>query len=106
MWLPEGHLEGAFAVSKTGPTHSFLPVLMFGLDYEVFLVPRMREDFIRESDPPSAVVDRYSGSAKVVASAAIIMTAVFAAHPHPDPSTKSLGSPTPYACSSTRSSSV
>ena len=53
--FPEGHLTGTFAVSKTGLILSFLPVLMFGLDYEVFLVPRMREDFVRENDALSAV---------------------------------------------------
>jgi len=94
----EGHLAGAFAVSKTGPILSFLPVLMLGIlfglamDYEVFLVSRMREDFVHDNDAAAAVVDGYAGSAKVVASAAIIMTSVFAAFIlADDPTTKSLG---------------
>lgn len=94
----DGHLAGVFAVAKTGPILSFLPILMLGIlfglamDYEVFLVSRMREDFTTGHDAPAAVIDGYSGSAKVVGSAALIMTAVFAAFIlAPDPTTKSLG---------------
>jgi putative drug exporter of the RND superfamily len=94
----EGHLASVFAVAKTGPILSFLPVLMLGIlfglamDYEVFLVARMREDFITGNDAPAAVIDGYSGSAKVVGSAALIMTAVFGGFIlAPDPTTKSLG---------------
>jgi RND superfamily putative drug exporter len=94
----EGHLASVFAVAKTGPILSFLPVLMLGIlfglamDYEVFLVSRMREDFITGNDAPAAVIDGYSGSAKVVGSAALIMTGVFGGFIlAPDPTTKSLG---------------
>jgi putative drug exporter of the RND superfamily len=94
----EGHLASLFAVAKTGPILSFLPVLVLGIlfglamDYEVFLVSRMREDFVSGSDASAAVVDGYTGSAKVVGSAALIMTAVFGGFIlAPDPTTKSLG---------------
>jgi uncharacterized membrane protein YdfJ with MMPL/SSD domain len=94
----EGHFANLFGVSRTGPILSFLPVLMIGIlfglamDYEVFLVSRMREEFVNHGDPQSAIVEGYSDSAKVVASAGIIMTAVFAAFIFSDdPTTKSLG---------------
>jgi RND superfamily putative drug exporter len=76
---------------------SFLPIILLGIlfglamDYEVFLESRMREESLRK-DATTAVIDGYSGSAKVVASAAIIMIAVFASFIFsPDPTTKSLG---------------
>ena len=94
----EGHLASVFGVAKTGPILSFLPVLMLGIlfglamDYEVFLVSRMREEFTATHDAPAAITDGFSGTAKVVGSAALIMTAVFAAFIlAPDPTTKSLG---------------
>ncbi|HXW82708.1 MAG TPA: MMPL family transporter [Acidimicrobiales bacterium] len=76
---------------------SFLPIILLGIlfglamDYEVFLESRMREESFEE-DPVAAVTDGYVGSAKVVGSAAIIMTSVFASFIlSPDPTTKSLG---------------
>ena len=94
----QGHFGSVFAVARAGPILSFLPILLIGLlfglamDYEVFLVSRMREEYGRHGDPHSAVVDGYAGSAKVVASAAIIMISVFASFIFtPDPITKSLG---------------
>jgi RND superfamily putative drug exporter len=93
----QGHLAGLFGIAKPGPILSFLPTILLGIlfglamDYEVFLESRMREESARE-DAVAAVVDGYVGSAKVVGSAAIIMTAVFASFIlSPDPTTKSLG---------------
>ena len=93
-----GHLDSLFGIPKAGPILSFLPVLLIGvlfglaMDYEVFLVSRMREEFLRSNDTDSAVVDGYRSSAKVVSSAGIIMIAVFAAFIlAPDPTTKSFG---------------
>jgi uncharacterized membrane protein YdfJ with MMPL/SSD domain len=94
----DGHLNGVFGVASAGPILSFLPILLIGglfglaMDYEVFLVSRMREEFGHGDDARSAVVDGYRGSAKVVVSAAIIMISVFASFIFtPDPITKSLG---------------
>jgi RND superfamily putative drug exporter len=57
----------------------------------MFLVSRMREEYVHEN-AAEAVTDGYTGSAKVVASAAIIMISVFASFIFsPDPTTKSLG---------------
>jgi RND superfamily putative drug exporter len=93
----EGHLSKVFGVAKPGPILSFLPIILLGIlfglamDYEVFLESRMREESLRK-DATTAVTDGYSGSAKVVASAAIIMISVFASFIlSPDPTTKSLG---------------
>jgi RND superfamily putative drug exporter len=93
----QGHLDGLFGIARPGPVLSFLPIILLGIlfglamDYEVFLESRMREESLHK-DPTSAVTDGYTGSAKVVASAAIIMIAVFASFIFsPDPTTKSLG---------------
>jgi RND superfamily putative drug exporter len=94
----QGHLDGVFGIARSGPVLSFLPIILLGIlfglamDYEVFLESRMREESLKEKDASMAVIDGYSGSAKVVASAAIIMIAVFASFIFsPDPTTKSLG---------------
>ena len=93
----EGHFNSLFAIASPQPVLSFLPIVLLGIlfglamDYEVFLVSRMREEFVHE-DATAAVADGYVGSAKVVASAAIIMISVFASFIFsPDPTTKSLG---------------
>jgi RND superfamily putative drug exporter len=93
----EGHFDGLFSIATPQPVLSFLPIVLLGvlfglaMDYEVFLVSRMREEY-RHGDAAAAVDDGYAGSAKVVASAAIIMISVFASFIFsPDPTTKSLG---------------
>jgi RND superfamily putative drug exporter len=57
----------------------FLIGVVFGLamDYQVFLVTRMREAHVHGAKPLAAVVDGFSSSARVVTAAAIIMIAVF-----------------------------
>jgi putative drug exporter of the RND superfamily len=62
------------------------------MDYEVFLVSRMRERFVRSRDPRKAIVTGYGQSARVVTAAAIIMIAVFGAFIlSDDPVIKSIG---------------
>jgi RND superfamily putative drug exporter len=79
-----GWLAGLIGVSRTGPVISFMPIILmavlFGLamDYEVFLVSRVHEEYARSGDPRRAVVQGYRASARVVAAAALIMIAVFA----------------------------
>jgi RND superfamily putative drug exporter len=84
VWVfQHGHLDWVFGVATTGPIVSFLPVLMvailFGLamDYEVFLVSRMRESYVKTGKAHEAVVDGFQASARVVTAAALIMIAVF-----------------------------
>lgn len=85
VWVfQDGHLDSLFGIPATSPVTSFLPIIMiailFGLamDYEVFLVSRMRESYLRTGKATRAVVDGFSASGRVVTAAAIIMTAVFA----------------------------
>ncbi|MGS2808015.1 MMPL family transporter [Nocardia sp. MW-W600-9] len=65
------------------PLVSFLPIMLIGLvfglamDYQVFLVTRMREEYVHGADPTEAVVKGYHHGARVVTSAAIIMISVF-----------------------------
>jgi uncharacterized membrane protein YdfJ with MMPL/SSD domain len=80
----DGHLNSLLGIPATSPITSFLPIIMiailFGLamDYEVFLVSRMREHYVRTEKPRESVVEGFSASARVVTAAAIIMTCVFA----------------------------
>jgi RND superfamily putative drug exporter len=72
-------------VDHTGPVISFLPIVLMGvvfglaMDYEVFLVSRMREDYVHRGDARQAVRTGFLASSKVVTAAAIIMASVFAA---------------------------
>ncbi|WP_159798475.1 MMPL family transporter [Puerhibacterium puerhi] len=84
-----GFLADALHVTRTGPVISFMPIVLMGvlfglaMDYEVFLVSRMREDYVHSSRRPgsarAAVLTGFQGSARVVTAAAIIMFAVFVA---------------------------
>ncbi|PWC03879.1 MMPL family transporter [Agromyces badenianii] len=68
---------------EPGPILSFLPILLmavlFGLamDYEVFLVSGMREEFVKTKEPRKAVVHGFQHAARVVTAAALIMFFVF-----------------------------
>ncbi|MFE7074405.1 MMPL family transporter [Streptomyces sp. NPDC057620] len=78
-----GWLAGLIGVEETGPIMSMMPIFMVGvvfglaMDYEVFLVTRMREAFVHGESPSQAVVTGFRHSARVVVAAAIIMMAVF-----------------------------
>ncbi len=84
-WIfQDGHLNGILGVPATAPVTSFLPIIMiailFGLamDYEVFIVSRMRESYLRSKEAVPSVIEGFSASSRVVTAAAIIMFAVFA----------------------------
>ena len=90
-----GWLSEILNVSSTGPVLSFMPIILMGvlfglaMDYEVFLVARMREEYVHGGDAQRAIRRGFVGSAKVVTAAALIMIAVFAAFvPAGDPSIK------------------
>nr|WP_239134940.1 MMPL family transporter [Streptomyces sp. SID12488] len=78
-----GWLSGLLGVEETGPIMSMVPIFMVGvvfglaMDYEVFLVTRMREAYVHGESPSNAVVTGFRHSARVVVAAAIIMMAVF-----------------------------
>ncbi|MFD3706428.1 MMPL family transporter [Nocardia sp. NPDC058658] len=80
------------------PLVSFLPIMLIGLvfglamDYQVFLVTRMREEYVHGADPTQAVIKGYHHGARVVTSAAIIMISVFGSFLlESDPTAKSMG---------------
>jgi RND superfamily putative drug exporter len=79
-WFPASLL----GVDATGPIISFLPILLIGIlfglamDYEVFLVTRMREEHVHGASANDAIVGGFRHSARVVTAAAIIMVSVFA----------------------------
>ncbi|MFI7344794.1 MMPL family transporter [Streptomyces sp. NPDC049936] len=79
-----GWLSGLMGVEETGPVMSMMPIFMVGvvfglaMDYEVFLVTRMREAYVHGEKPSQAVVTGFKHGARVVTAAAVIMMAVFA----------------------------
>ncbi|MFD9124141.1 MMPL family transporter [Kitasatospora sp. NPDC059571] len=99
VWVfQQGHLNGLLNVPAVGPVTSFLPVLLTGvlfglaMDYEVFLVSRMREHYEHSKDPAEAIAQGVSRSARVVVAAALIMVAVFGGFIfNEDPIIKSIG---------------
>ncbi|MFC7260268.1 MMPL family transporter [Streptomyces lutosisoli] len=70
-------------VESTGPIMSMMPIFLVGIvfglamDYEVFLVARMREAYVHGDRPGQAIVTGFRYSARVVVAAALIMMAVF-----------------------------
>ena len=77
-----GWLGGLLGVEK-GPVEPWIPVLMFAvvfglsMDYEVFLVSRVREEWVRRRDASSAVGDGIAFTGRVISAAAAIMIFVF-----------------------------
>ncbi|MEV6561588.1 MMPL family transporter [Nocardia sp. NPDC051756] len=76
--------EGTFGlIADPQPIVSFLPIMLIGLvfglamDYQVFLVTRMREEYVHGKSPTDAMISGYHHGARVVTSAAIIMISVF-----------------------------
>jgi RND superfamily putative drug exporter len=78
-----GWLGSVLGVHETGPIMNLLPILLVGIlfglamDYQVFLVTRMREAHVHGDAPRPAIVAGFRTSARVVTAAAIIMTSVF-----------------------------
>ncbi|QKT06612.1 MMPL family transporter [Gordonia sp. X0973] len=76
---------GLGLIDHTKPILSFLPIFLIGvvfglaMDYQVFLVTRMREEYIHGMGAKEAIIAGYRHGARVVTSAAIIMISVFSA---------------------------
>ena len=72
-------------VHESVPIMPLAPMLMFAIlfglsmDYEVFLLSRVREQYLKHRDPKRAVVEGVGSTARVITSAALIMISVFAA---------------------------
>ncbi|MET9674476.1 MMPL family transporter [Streptomyces sp. NPDC006482] len=85
-------------LEATVPIVSFIPTFLFAIlfglsmDYEVFLLSRVREEYLRTGDNGTAIVEGVSGTARIITSAALIMVAVFLSFAvADDPSTKMFG---------------
>ncbi|WP_446216693.1 MMPL family transporter [Micromonospora sp. IBHARD004] len=94
----QGHLAGLVGLDTPGPLISFLPILLIGIlfglamDYEVFLVSRMREDFVHGDTARQATINGMGHGARVVTAAALIMISVFSGFIFlDDPVIKSMG---------------
>jgi putative drug exporter of the RND superfamily len=78
----KGVLAGLFNAGK-GPVESFLPMMLFAIlfglsmDYEIFLLSRIKEEYDRTGDNGMAVADGLSATARVITAAALIMVTVF-----------------------------
>ena len=74
---------GLIGLESTVPIVSFIPMFMFAIlfglsmDYEVFLLSRVREDYLATGDNDRSVISGIAGTARVITSAALIMIAVF-----------------------------
>ena len=85
-------------LDSTIPILPFIPMFMFAIlfglsmDYEVFLLSRVREEYLRTADNDAAVVHGITSTGRVVTSAALIMTSVFLGFVlGDDPTAKMLG---------------
>ncbi|MER6530882.1 MMPL family transporter [Streptomyces sp. NPDC001508] len=79
-----GWLSDLLGVESVGPISSMMPIFLIGvvfglaMDYEVFLVTRIREAYVHGERPGQAIVTGFRHSGKVVVAAAVIMMSVFA----------------------------
>ncbi len=84
--VAEGGRAGRLAgIDTDTPVPPFIPVMMFAvlfglsMDYEVFLLSRIREEYLRHGETHRAVRDGLAKTARVITAAAAIMVAVFLA---------------------------
>jgi RND superfamily putative drug exporter len=81
--VQKGYGMGIIGLDRTGPIESFVPpiafAILFGLsmDYEVFLMSRIREEHVHGEDTIEAVKDGVAGVGRVIVAAALIMSSVF-----------------------------
>ncbi|HJR18438.1 MAG TPA: MMPL family transporter [Actinomycetota bacterium] len=81
----QGHFEGLLGFESTGNIDSFLPLFLFcilfglSMDYEVFMLARIREEYLRTHDNTEAVGWGLEHTARIITSAALVMVTVFGA---------------------------
>ncbi|WP_350279364.1 MMPL family transporter [Kribbella sp. HUAS MG21] len=87
VWVfQRGNLSGALGFTATGVLEASMPTLMFcivyglSMDYEVFIVSRIREEYLRTGDTESAVATGLQRSAPLVTTAAVVLAASFAVY--------------------------
>ena len=80
-----GAVGGLIGIDHEVPIAPFMPVMMFAIlfglsmDYEVFLISRIREEYLKDRDTRRAVADGLAKTARVITAAAAIMVVVFLA---------------------------
>jgi RND superfamily putative drug exporter len=80
QWGWAGQLLGI----EGGPINPFIPLMLFAvvfglsMDYEVFMLSRIREEYLRTGDATTSVADGLASTARVITAAAAIMVVVFA----------------------------
>jgi putative drug exporter of the RND superfamily len=78
-----GGLSNLIGIDHEVPVAPFMPVMMFAIlfglsmDYEVFLISRIREEYLKDGDTRRAVADGLAKTARVITAAAAIMVVVF-----------------------------
>jgi RND superfamily putative drug exporter len=79
IWQAGFGSQSIWGIAATGSIHPFVPMLLFGflfgvsMDYEVFILARMRESYDRDHDTGRAVVEGISRTGRLVTSAALIL---------------------------------
>jgi putative drug exporter of the RND superfamily len=79
----DGHLSGLFGFTSVGFLQVYLPIIVFALlfglsmDYEVFLIRRMQEEWLKTHDNEDAIATGIAHTARPIVAAAAIMAAVF-----------------------------
>ncbi|HVE94545.1 MAG TPA: MMPL family transporter [Acidimicrobiales bacterium] len=85
LMVQGGAVGSVFGINEPVPVPSFIPMMMFAIlfglsmDYEVFLLSRIREEYVRTGDNATAVADGLAHTARVITAAAAIMISVFLA---------------------------
>ena len=78
-----GWLAGVVGIGKPGPFEAWAPIMLFtilfglSMDYEIFLLSRIREDYVRTGDNSRSVANGVATTGRVITAAAAIMIAVF-----------------------------
>jgi RND superfamily putative drug exporter len=78
-----GWMKDVIGVDRSGPVESWAPMMLFAIvfglsmDYEVFLLSRIKEEYDRTKDNATAVADGLAATARVITAAALIMVSVF-----------------------------
>ncbi|HET6295121.1 MAG TPA: MMPL family transporter [Kribbella sp.] len=87
VWVfQQGHLSGVLGFTPTGVLEASMPLLMFcivyglSMDYEVFIVSRIREEYLRTGDSSLAVATGLQRTAPLVSTAATVLALSFAVY--------------------------
>jgi putative drug exporter of the RND superfamily len=85
LFAQGGGLSNLIGIDHEVPIAPFMPVMMFAIlfglsmDYEVFLISRIREEYLKDGDTRRAVADGLAKTARVITAAAAVMVVVFLA---------------------------